>query len=122
MGRTLTDFSQLSKGMFKKSDPVVEVKPLPESGNGKQGAGNGDEVLSYFGLTGYGKRGTARAGAAGVSGAPRDGADNGRIKSLEANVAALRARYGEQGTGNGERLAEIGVKKEIGGRNDKRLP
>ncbi len=31
MGRTLTDFSQLSKGMFKKSDPVVEVKPLPLS-------------------------------------------------------------------------------------------
>ena len=61
MGRTLTDFSQLSKGMFKKSDPVVEIKPLPEAGNG------------------------------------------------------------EQGTGNGERLAEIGVKKGNGGHNDKRL-
>lgn len=102
MGRTLTDFSQLSKGMFKKSDPVVEVKPLPP----KKAAG--DDALAYFGIggTGNGEQGTARAGAAGVSGAPRDGADNGRIQSLEANVAALRARYGEQGTGNGERLAE----------------
>ncbi len=29
MSRTLTDFSQLSRGMFRKSDPVVEVKPVP---------------------------------------------------------------------------------------------
>ena len=27
MGKTYTDFSQLSKGMFRKSDPVVEVNP-----------------------------------------------------------------------------------------------
>ena len=30
MGRTYTDFSQLSKGMFRKSEPVVEVKPIPK--------------------------------------------------------------------------------------------
>ncbi len=46
MGRTLTDFSQLSKGMFKKSDPVVEVKPLPP----KKAAG--DDALAYFGQNG----------------------------------------------------------------------
>ena len=83
MGKTYTDFSQLSKGMFRKSDPVVEVKPLPE-------AGNGDDVLSYFGLAGNGKRGTAKAGFAGGSVAPGVGTDSG-IQSLEANVAALRA-------------------------------
>ena len=106
MGRTLTDFSQLSRGMFKKGEPVVEVKPPPP----KKAAG--DDALAYFGL---------KAPEAPTC-APGGGADNGRIQSLKANVAALRARYGEQGTGNGERLAEIGVKKEIGGRNDKRLP
>ena len=118
MGKTYTDLSQLSKGMFKKSNPVVEVKPLPP----KKAAG--DAALAYFGIGGTGnrERGTARAGAVSVPGASCAEADNGRIQSLEANVAALRARYGEQGTGNGERLAEIGVKKEIGGRNDKRLP
>ena len=42
MGKTYTDFSQLSKGMFRKSDPVVEIKPLPEAGNGKRGTGNGE--------------------------------------------------------------------------------
>ena len=31
MSRTLTDFSQLSKGMFRKSDPVVEVKPISKT-------------------------------------------------------------------------------------------
>ena len=106
MGKTYTDFSQLSKGMFKRSDPVVEVKPPPP----KKAAG--DDALAYFGLN------VPEAPTC----APGGGADNGRIQALEANVAALRARYGEQGTGNGERLAEIGVKKEIGGRNDKRLP
>ena len=28
MGRTYTDFSQLSKGMFRKSEPVEEIKPI----------------------------------------------------------------------------------------------
>ena len=31
MSRTLTDFSQLSRGMFMKSDPVVEVKPISKT-------------------------------------------------------------------------------------------
>ena len=44
MGKTYTDFSQLSKGMFKKSDPMVEIKPIP-----KKSAG-GDDALAYFGL------------------------------------------------------------------------
>ena len=98
MGKTYTDFSQLSKGMFRKSDPVVEVKPLPP----KKTAG--DDALAYFGIggTGNGEQGTARAGAAGVSGAPRDGVDNGRIQSLEANVAALRAESAALGTAKAE--------------------
>lgn len=71
MGRTLTDFSQLSKGMFTKSDPVVEVKPLPP----KKTAG--DDALAYFGIggTGNGEQGTAwgrsegaRAGVRGCAG------------------------------------------------------
>ena len=44
MGKTYTDFSQLSKGMFKKSDPVVEIKPIL-----KKSAG-GDDARAYFGL------------------------------------------------------------------------
>ena len=75
MGKTYTDFSQLSKGMFKKSDPVVEVKPLPP----KKAAG--DDALAYFGLN----------APEAPTHAPGVGADNGRIQSLEANVAALHA-------------------------------
>ena len=50
MSRTLTDFSQLSKGMFRKSEPVVEVKPVP-----KETAAGWDDALAYFGLKGRGK-------------------------------------------------------------------
>ena len=75
MGRTYTDFSQLSKGMFRKSDPVVEVKPLPP----KKAAG--DDALAYFGLN----------APEAMTLAPGEVADNVRIQSLEANVAALRA-------------------------------
>lgn len=102
MRKAYTDFSQLSKGMFRKSDPVEEVKPEPDTGIGQRGTGTGDDVLSYFGLTGNGKRGTARAGAVGVSGASSAGADNGRIEALEANVAALRAESAALGAANAE--------------------
>ena len=44
MGKTYTDFSQLSKGMFKKSDPMVEIKPILKK------AAGGDDALAYFGL------------------------------------------------------------------------
>jgi hypothetical protein len=44
MGKTYTDFSQLSKGMFKKSDPVVQIKPIQ-----KKSAG-GDDALAHFGI------------------------------------------------------------------------
>ncbi|MGN0545077.1 MAG: hypothetical protein ACI4I0_05910 [Acutalibacteraceae bacterium] len=40
MGKIYTDFSQLTKGMFKKSEPVAEVKPLPKAGNWERGTGN----------------------------------------------------------------------------------
>ena len=82
MGKTYTDFSQLSKGMFKRSDPVVEVKPPPP----KKVAG--EDALAYFGLN----------APAAPTCAPGGGADNGRIQSLEANVAALRAESAALGT------------------------
>ena len=54
MAKTYSDFSQLSKGMFRKSDPVVEVKPLPKT------RASDDEALAYFGLTGRGDDGTKK--------------------------------------------------------------
>ena len=48
MGKTYTDFSQLSKGMFRKGDPVVEIKPIPKK------SAEGEDALAYFGLTGTG--------------------------------------------------------------------
>ena len=86
MGKTYTDFSQLSKGMFRKSDPVVEVKPLPP----KKAAG--DDALAYFGLN----------APEAPTRAPGVGADNGRIQSLEANVAALRAESAALGAAKAE--------------------
>ena len=76
MGKTYTDFSQLSKGMFKKSAPVEEIKPLP-----KTKAVGGDEVLSFFGLN-------APETPTGASGG---GAGDGRILALEADVRAVCA-------------------------------
>ena len=86
MGKTYTDFSQLSKGMFKKSDPVVEIKPIP-----KKSAG-GDDALAYFGLN----------APEAPTRAPGGGADNGRIQALEANVAALRAESAALGAAKAE--------------------
>ena len=94
MGKTYTDFSQLSKGMFRKSDPVVEVKPPPP----KKVAG--DDALAYFGLN------APEAPAC----APSVGVDNGRIQSLEANVAALRAESAALGAAKAEaerKLADL---------------
>ena len=64
MGKTYTDFSQLSKGMFKKSDPVVEVKPLPP----KKTAG--DDALAYFGIGGTGSRERRERGQRAFLGLP----------------------------------------------------
>ena len=91
MGRTLTDFSQLSKGMFRKSEPVVEVKPIP-----KEASAGGDDALAYFGLKGRGKgeegrEGSRRAGAVGGCGAFGGGAGNDAYAALEANLEAVRA-------------------------------
>lgn len=86
MGKTYTDFSQLSKGMFRKSDPVMEVKPLPP----KKAAGA--DALAYFGLN----------APEAPTCAPGVGTDNGRIQSLEANVAALRAESAALGAAKAE--------------------
>ena len=86
MGRTYTDFSQLSKGMFRKSEPVVEVKPIP-----KEASAGGDDALAYFGLTGRGRREEGRAGAVGGCGAFGAEAGNDAYAALEANLEAVRA-------------------------------
>ena len=107
MGRTYTDFSQLSKGMFRKSEPVVEVKPIP-----KEASAGGDDALAYFGLTGREKRESGRAGAVGGCGASGAVAGNDAFVALKANLEALRARYGEQGTGNRERVQKSGKERK----------
>ena len=76
MGKTYTDFSQLSKGMFRKSDPVVEVKPIPKKSTG------GDAALAYFGLN-------APQPPSGASGA---GASNEASSALKARVEAAEAQ------------------------------
>ena len=86
MGKTYTDFSQLSKGMFKKSEPVVEVKPIPT-----ETSAGGDDALAYFGLTGREKRESGRAGAVGGCGAPGAGAANDAYVVMKANLEAVRA-------------------------------
>ena len=75
MGKTYTDFSQLSR-MFRKSTPVEEIKPLP-----KTNAVGGDDALSFFGLN----------GPETATGASAGGAGDGRILALEADVRAVRA-------------------------------
>ena len=77
MGRTYTDFSQLSKGMFRKSDPVVEIKPIP-----KEQVVGGDDALAYFGL----KAPQPPSGASDVK------ADNDASAALEARVGAAEAQ------------------------------
>ena len=79
MGRTYTDFSQLSKGMFRKSEPVVEVKPIP-----KEASAGGDDALAYFGLTGSGKREGGRAGTVGGCDASGAGAGKDACAALKA--------------------------------------
>lgn len=86
MGRTFTDFSQLSRGMFRKSEPVVEVKPIP-----KEASAGGDDALAYFGLTGRGKREEGRAEAVGGCGASGAEAGNDAYVALIANLEAVRA-------------------------------
>ena len=87
MSRTLTDFSQLSKGMFRKSEPVVEVKPIPT-----ETSAGGDEALAYFGLTGGGKKEGGRAGAVGGCGASGAEAGNDAFAALEARVGTAEAQ------------------------------
>lgn len=76
MGKTYTDFSQLSKGMFRMSDPIVEVKPLPKR------SACGDDVLAYFGLN-------VRQPHYVASGA---GATNDASAALKARVEAAEAK------------------------------
>lgn len=76
MGKTYTDFSQLSKGMFKNSDPVVEIKPIP-----KKSAG-GDDALAYSGLNARQPPSDAFSARAG----------NDASVALEAHVKAAEAQ------------------------------
>ena len=68
--------------MFKKSDPVVEIKPIPKK------SACGDDALAYFGLN-------APQPPSGASGA-RVGNDasvalEARVKAAEAQIAAIGA-------------------------------
>ena len=83
MGRTFTDFSQLSKGMFKKSEPVVEIKPVP-----KEQVAGGDDVLAYFGLKAAQPPRTASGAGAGNN---ASAAQEARVAAAEAQVAAIGA-------------------------------
>ena len=82
MGRTYTDFSQLSKGMFRKSDPVVEIKPVP-----KKSAG-GDDALAYFGLN---APEPAQDAFGARPGNEASAALEARVKAAEAQIAAIGA-------------------------------
>ena len=103
MGRTYTDFSQLSKGMFRKSEPVVEVKPIP-----KEASAGGDDALAYFGLTGRGRREEGGAGAVGGCGASGAKAGNDAYVALKANLEAVRAESAALGA------AKDAVEKKAG--------
>ena len=83
MGRTYTDFSQLTKGMFRKSDPVVEIKPIP-----KEQVVGGDDALAYFGL----KAPQPPSGASDVkAGNDASAALEARVGAAEAQIAAIGA-------------------------------
>ena len=83
MGRTYTDFSQLSKGMFRKSEPVVEVKPIP-----KEASAGGEDALAYFGL----KAQQPPSGASDVkAGNDASAALEARVGAAEAQIAAIGA-------------------------------
>ena len=103
MGRTLTDFSQLSKGMFRKSEPVVEVKPIP-----KETSAGGDDALAYFGLTGSGKRGEGRAGT--VGGCDASGAKAGKDAYAALEACGIHAHpVAIRGGTDGARLSFMGL-------------
>ena len=83
MGRTYTDFSQLTKGMFRKSEPVVEVKPIP-----KEASAGGVDALAYFGL----KAPQPPSGASDVkAGNDASAALEARVGAAEAQIAAIGA-------------------------------
>lgn len=85
MKRALSDFSQLSKAMFKSAPARAEVKPEPPKPSKA-----GDEVLAYFSRSGAGAN-AQDAQKAPVSAPAADGA-NARMGELEGLVAALRAQ------------------------------
>ena len=87
MGKTYTDFSQLSKGMFKKSEPVVEVKPIQ-----KETSAGGDDALAYFGLNAPEPPSAASDAVAG----------NDATAALKANLEAARAESAALGAAKAE--------------------
>ncbi len=78
MPKTFTDFSQLSKGLFRKAEKKpVEVKPEPVRSKGDE------DVLAYFSRKGNDSRKSSPA-------APRQ--ETGRESTLEAECAELRVQ------------------------------
>ena len=82
MGKTYTDFSQLSRGMFRKSEPLEEVKPIPKEMT------RGDDALAYFGLVAP-QPPRAASGAGAGNDAPA--VQEARVAAAEAKVAAIGA-------------------------------
>ena len=91
MGRTYRDFSQLSRGMFKKCAPVEEVKPVP-----KAKAKDEDEVMAFFGLKDPKTPSDADGAAA-----------NRRVLALEAELRTARSESAAlaEGKSDAERKA-----------------
>lgn len=85
MSRTLSDFSQLSKAMFKAAPKADEVKPEPPKSKSHD---EGEEVLAYFSRPAAGAETAQKAPTC----APAAEGATDRTAALERDVAALRAQ------------------------------
>ena len=85
MSRTLSDFSQLSKAMFKAAPKADEVKPEPPKPKPHD---EGEEVLAYFSRPAAGAKTAQKAQTC----APAADGAVAQAEAQERDVAALRAQ------------------------------
>ena len=85
MSRTLSDFSQLSKAMFKAAPKADEVKPEPPK---LKPYDEGEEVLAYFSRPAAGAKNAQKAPTC----TPAANGAAGQAEALERDVEALRAQ------------------------------